>query len=376
MFCRGIILRSKRSWFRFTNRPASLPQAHGPRRELNDHLNAIARSLGYTLSPSQCEVIESLGRRAELLLAATDAQGGAPQNLYLYGKAGRGKSWLVDAFFEAVPLTTKRRVHFHKFFNLLHQGMFAHQGKTDPLGTTLDEMLQDCVLLCFDEFHLHDIGDAMLISRLFKALFERSIMLIVTSNYAPEGLLPNPLYHKRLLPMIKQINSEMQVQEVDGEQDYRTLPGSGQSKRFAQGHYVWPGNSGQREALGLPTRSETYELPVGQRHIRIQEAREGYIRFTFEDLFEHPTAVVDYLTLCETYDDWTIEQLPLLDDCSIAVQQRFINLVDVIYDQDKRLTVTSAHPLDHALRGKAVDLMRSESRLRQLRAYGPHNNPW
>jgi cell division protein ZapE len=353
-----------------------VPQAHGPRRDLIDYIDAKAISLGYTLSPSQCEVIHSLGKCAELLLAANEVQGGLPQSLYLYGKAGRGKSWLVDTFFQAVPLTTKWRVHFHVFFNLLHQGMFANQGNTDPLGTTLDEMLQDCTLLCFDEFYLHDIGDAMLISRLLKALFERSIMLIVTSNYAPEGLLPNPLYHKRLLPMIKQINSEMQVQEVDGEQDYRTLPGSGQSKRFTQGYYVWPGTTVQRETLGLPTHSESYELPVGQRHMRVQEAREGYIRFTFEDLFEHPTAVGDYLTLCETYDDWTIEQLPLLDDCSIAVQQRFINLVDVIYDHDKRLTVTSSHPLDHALRGKAVDLMRSESRLGQLRVYGPHNNPW
>lgn len=363
-----------RSKFRFASRPASRPQIQGPGRELIDHLNAKATGLGYTLSPSQCEVIDGLGRRTGSLLAATEAQGEEPQSLYLYGKVGRGKSWLLDAFFQAVPLTTKRRVHFHMFFHRLHQGIFAHQGETDPLGTTLDEMLQGCVLLCFDEFHLHDIGDAMLISRLLKALFERSIMLIVTSNYAPEDLLPNPLYHERFLPLINLINSEMQVQEVSGEQDYRTLHGSGQGQRFAQGYYVWPGTTEQRQILGLPTHSEAYEMPVGQRHIRVQETREGYIRFIFKDLFEQPTAVVDYLTLCETFDDWTIEQLPLLDDCTIAVQQRFINLVDVIYDQDKRLTLTSAYPLNQTLHGKITDLMRSQSRLGQLRAYGPLNN--
>ncbi|MFF7708993.1 cell division protein ZapE [Pseudomonas sp. NPDC007930] len=349
--------------------------AEGPGQALAEHFEQAAGQRGYTLSAGQRQVVDSLARRVGPLLACAEGSGPTPQSLYLHGKVGRGKSWLLDTFFQAVPLAAKRRVHFHVFFNQLHQGMFSHRAHADALGATLDELLHGCLLLCFDEFHVHDIGDAMLITRLFKALFERGVLLIVTSNYAPEGLLPNPLYHERFLPVIRLIHSDMQVLEVGGEQDYRALSGSGTGQRFVKGAYVWPGDAEQRQALGLAPTGPGQPLAVGHRTLRVQFAEQGRIGFTFSELFEQATAVMDYLILCETYHDWTIDQLPLLDDCPIAVQQRFINLVDVLYDQDKRLTLISAYPLAEALHAKAIDLMRSQSRLGQLQARGPLEQP-
>jgi cell division protein ZapE len=355
----------KKPWFKWA-RAASASTARplsAAGQQLIAHFHGKARELGYTLSLGQQSVIASMAERVEPLLAEAEA----PRSLYLYGSVGRGKSWLLDGFFQGVPLTRKRRVHFHDFFARLHQGMFAHRGSADALQTTLDELLADCRLLCFDEFHVHDIGDAMLITRLFKALFERGVCLLVTSNYAPEGLLPNPLYHERFLPVIRLIQERMEVLEVGGNQDYRSVPESGANQQFVQGRYVHPGDLQQREALQLPVTPAPFALAVGTRQLRARMSVDRSIGFDFTDLCEQPTAVMDYLELCRRFDQWTIDNLPLLDDCPIAVQQRFINLVDVLYDQDKQLTLISQWPLDQALNATAVDLMRTRSRLGQLR---------
>lgn len=355
----------KKPWFKWS-RPAAAPPVlplPAAGQQLLAHFNGKALDLGYTLSQGQQVVIASMAERVEPLLA--DAP--APRSLYLYGSVGRGKSWLLDGFFQGVPLTRKRRVHFHDFFARLHRGMFAHRDSSDPLQTTLDELLADCRLLCFDEFHVHDIGDAMLITRLFKALFERGVCLLVTSNYAPEGLLPNPLYHERFLPVIRLIHARMEVLEVGGAQDYRSAPESGADQQFVQGRYVQPGTLEQRQALQLPVNPAPFALAVGTRQLRARMSHERSVGFDFGDLCEQPTAVMDYLDLCSRFDQWTLDNLPLLDDCPIAVQQRFINLIDVLYDQDKQLTLISQWPLDQALDAKAIDLMRTRSRLGQLR---------
>ncbi|WP_446731212.1 cell division protein ZapE [Pseudomonas sp. CFBP 13719] len=321
-----------------------------------------ARQSGYTLGADQSRVIDSMAERMPALLQGTPASG-----LYLYGAVGRGKSWLLDGLFRAAPVDEKRRLHFHDFFARLHQGMFHHGQADDPLASTLDELLDNCRLLCFDEFHVHDIGDAMLITRLFKALFDRGILLVVTSNYPPEGLLPNPLYHERFLPVIQLINARMQVLEVGGATDYRSLAQSGAQQCFTRGHYVWPGTAAQRALLQLPPADlAPLAFTVGHRQLRARHISGERIHFNFADLCEEPTAVIDYLALCRRFDYWSIDHLPLLDDCSTAVQQRFINLIDVLYDQDKTLILVSERPLAESLAGSVIDLMRTRSRLGQL----------
>ncbi len=260
---------------------------------------------------------------------------------------GRGKSWLLDGFFQAVPIAENSACTSIEFFAQLHQGMFSHRDQPDALAITLDELLRDCRVLCFDEFHVHDIGDAMLITRLFKALFRRGILLLVTSNYPPEGLLPNPLYHARFKPVIDLINARMQVMEVGGPHDYRSQVRTHAQQLFTQGQYVWPATLAQRQSLNLPDR-DAPPIVAARRHpasFKPVFAKERTIGFTFGDLCDQPTAVMDYLELCRRFDHWIIDELPNLADCSIAAQQRFINLVDVLYDQDKHLTLLGQHAL-------------------------------
>ncbi len=221
-------------------------------------------------------------------------------------------------------------------------------------------LLEDCRVLCFDEFHVHDIGDAMLITRLFKALFERGVLVLVTSNYAPAGLLPNPLYHQRFKPVIELIDARMDVMEVNAPQDYRGLAQNHDQQRFTQGRFVCPGSPAQRQALGLPAADcAALSLTVGTRQLRVRGHEGRTIAFTFNDLCEQPTAVLDYLLLCDDFDHWIIDGLPELAECPIAVQQRFINLVDALYDKDKHLILIGEQPLAHALRGQAIDLSRT-----------------
>lgn len=334
-------------------------------QSIRDYFRHKAQRQDFTLSHSQQDVIDCMARQASLLFGTT-AQ--TPPSLYLYGGVGRGKSWLLDGFFEALPTTQKQRLHFHEFFARLHQGMFSHRGENDALATTLDELLHDCRVLCFDEFHVHDIGDAMLIGRLFKALFQRGILLLVTSNYPPQGLLPNPLYHARFKPVIELINARMHVMEVGGPHDYRSQTRHHEHQMFTHGHYVWPGTPAQRRALNLPAPdAPALTLTVGTRQFQARLCEDRRVGFTFNDLCEQPTAVMDYLELCRRFDQWVIDDLPLLSDCSIAAQQRFINLIDVLYDQDKHLTLLGERPLGESLEGDAVDLARTRSRLGQLR---------
>jgi cell division protein ZapE len=326
-----------------------------------------AAQQGYTLSAGQAAAIAALARQTQRLLA-----GQPTRSLYLHGPVGRGKSWLLDGFFQALPLAEKQRVHFHDFFAQLHRGMFTHRAQGDALAVTLDELLADCQVLCFDEFHVHDIGDAMLITRLFKALFQRGVLVLVTSNYPPEGLLPNPLYHERFKPVIDLIAARMDVLEVSSPQDFRRLPQAHDAQRFTRGHYVWPGDTRQREALNLPAADcPPQPLPVGNRQLLCRQQSGRSIAFTFNDLCEQLTAVMDYLLLCQDFDHWIIDGLPHLAECPIAVQQRFINLVDVLYDRDKQLILIGAQPLAESLAGQAIDLARTASRLGQLQQASP-----
>ncbi|MBX9405848.1 cell division protein ZapE [Pseudomonas baetica] len=338
-------------------------------QSIRDYFRHKAHSQGYTLSHSQQRVIDCLAQQASLLFGA---ESHTPPSLYLYGAVGRGKSWLLEGFFQALPITQKRRLHFHEFFAHLHQGMFRHREQGDALALTLDELLQDCRVLCFDEFHVHDIGDAMLINRLFKALFQRAIVLLVTSNYPPEGLLPNPLYHARFKPVIELINSRMQVMEVGGPHDYRSQARNQAHQLFTQGHYVWPATPAQRHILNLPPHdAPALALAVGTRQLQARLCESQRVGFTFSDLCEQPTAVMDYLELCRRFDHWVIDDLPALAECSIAAQQRFINLIDVLYDQDKCLTLLGQLPLFESLGGNAIDLARTRSRLGQLQEVRP-----
>jgi cell division protein ZapE len=331
-------------------------------------IEAVAASRGYTLDAHQSACALRLGQLADDVLHKPLIQLRKPKGVYVWGPVGRGKSFLLDTFFDALPFAEKKRVHFHEFFRELHQRLFELSASDRGMDDALDDMLRDCKLLCFDEFHLHDIGDAMLISRVFKAIFARDCLLLTTSNYAPEGLLPNPLYHERFLPTIRLIEGHMDIVSIAGDIDYRSLSNEG-SDTFGRGAFISPGSSSQREQLGLPAPgAKKTVLQVNHRPLRAIAASGTRLHLSFSDICEAPTATMDYLALVKQYPCWIIEDVPRLSKASAAAQQRFLNLVDVLYDKRCTVFMISALPLVEAVdHCEMADIVRTRSRLSQMR---------
>jgi cell division protein ZapE len=357
---------------------------------LRDGMLAAASVEG--IEPDQ-QQLEALGRLAELgaaLAVSGNGSAGRPAApLYLWGPPGRGKSWLMNVFHQAVPIDRKRRLHFHDFFRELHARTHAagtgNSSMSSAFDQALTDLLGDCRLLCFDEFHVQDVGDAMFASRLLKEVFARGIALVCTSNYAPHQLLPNPLYHDIFLPTIGLIEQEMQLVPVDGPVDYRTLhhrivphptgparadaPADG-ARGFAAGSFLVPGTADQLAAVGLlaPEPAERTRLQPTTHALTALRAQGRQLWFTFADLCEQPSATQDYLALADAFDHWIISDVPPLDEAGPDGWQRFSNLVDVLYDEDRRLDLLSTAPLDIAQPGIAhpIDVARIASRLSLL----------
>ena len=316
--------------------------------DLRGSLLAHVSSSGYDLDGAQLAAIDRLAGLGE-----------RRRGVYLHGPVGRGKSFLADAFFEVLPVKRKRRVHFHSFFRELHGRISERLHERGAVGRAVKELVGRTEVLAFDEFHLHDVGDAMLMTRLLEALKQQRVMIIATSNYPPDGLLPNPLYHDHFLPGIALVKELMDTVELNGATDYRHLRGRPRS-RFETGEIV-------REAQPPAT---PVTLAVNGRDITALGIENGRIWFDFGDLCEKPTSTQDYLVLADSHDDWVITAVPRLESCDREAQQRFANVVDVLVDRDVRLTLVSDHPLGEIVGGNALDLARTASRLELINTTG------
>ncbi|ELY4775257.1 cell division protein ZapE [Cronobacter turicensis] len=320
------------------------------------HLRAQEKAL--RLDADQTCLISELESLAAPLLTGRARFAG----LYVWGRPGRGKSFIVDNFFASLPLTAKKRAHFHDFFRELHQRMMDK-----PLEQALRAQLGEARLLCFDEFHLHDPGDAMLAKKLLEVAQAMKITLILTSNYSPRELLSHPLYHELFVPSIALIEREMTIFALNGERDYRLDAGS-DAGLFSKGAWLRPGTPAQREALGLATTHGEFAVTAGYHTFYAASPPETVLHFTFAGICEAPTAVMDYLTLCETYSCWFIDDVPLLSRVSPAAAQRFINLIDVLYDKQRQLFISSTYSVAEMTGDVALDdIGRTASRLSQLR---------
>jgi len=310
-------------------------------------LRAHVSSSGYELDDAQLAAITRLEELAR-----------ERRGVYLHGPVGRGKSFLADALFDLLP-GPKKRVHFHSFFQELHRRIWERPRVAGAVAQAVQELVGPAEVLAFDELHVHDIGDAMLMTRLLEVLQEGGVMIIATSNHPPDGLLPDPLHHDQFLPGIALVKKLMDVVELTGTTDYRHLHGTPRS-RFETG--------GITKTAALPERPVT--LDVNGRTITALGTENTKVWFDFGDLCEKPTSTQDYLVVADRFDDWVITGVPPLATKDREAQQRFANVVDVLVDKDVRLTLVSDHPLAEIVGGEALDLARTASRLELINTTG------
>lgn len=291
--------------------------------------------------------------------------------LYLYGGVGRGKSMLMDLFFEAAPVSPKRRVHFHAFMQEAHAAIhrFRESAGDDPIPPVADAIADGATLLCFDEMQITDITDAMLVGRLFARLFERGVIVVATSNRAPDELYKDGLNRELFLPFIALLKERLEVHELAGGHDHR-LDG-------LQGEPVWHSPLGPEASAAIETAwtalaggpGKPLSLPVQGRLLELPAFRGGVGRSSFAELCGKPLGAADYLALAEVLDTLILEDVPALRRSRYDEAKRFVTLIDALYEAKVRL-IASAEAEPDALYPEgegAFEFARTASRLMEMR---------
>lgn len=299
------------------------------------------------------------------------------RGIYLVGEVGRGKTMLMDLFFSALPIRQKRRVHFHEFMDEVHAGISAFRkaaqgrgGDADPVEAVTKPILKSGLqVLCLDEFHVHDITNAMLLDRLFEKLFAGGVTLIATSNVVPDQLYKDGLNRQLFLPFIARLKQETEVVELHSAQDYRRLKFAGQqvyafgADTDATMDKLWlritggePGRPGAVESIGR-------QIPVPLQSM-------GAARFDFADLCEKPLGTRDFVRIAHQFDSVMIEHIPQMDRTKSDAAKRFILLIDSLYDRGVKLAASFAVPLEKlGLDDKtAFEFQRTISRLTEMQS--------
>ncbi|HVY43816.1 MAG TPA: cell division protein ZapE [Hyphomicrobiaceae bacterium] len=300
-------------------------------------------------------------------------KGEPPRGLYIHGKVGRGKTMLMDLFFRSVAFEPKRRIHFHEFMAEVHDriGEARKHIEGDPIPHVASQIAQGCGLLCFDELHVTDIADAMILGRLFAGLFERKVVMVATSNAHPRELYLNGLNRELFVPCIELIERNMEVLELAAAKDFRL------EKLAGQQLYFTPVDETARKALRAVftrltgvARGSPMDLDVKGRTLRVPEAARGVARFTFSDLCEKPLGTLDYLHIAHAFHTVIIEGIPRLPPEKRNEARRFINLIDTLYDARVGLIASAeAEPDQLYPSGDAAALFeRTASRLIEMRS--------
>lgn len=314
------------------------------------------------------QLLEFKRKRDRFLGRSLLPQPELPRGVYFWGGVGRGKSWLMDHFYAGLPYRRKRRVHFHAFMREVHLELGRLKDSSDPLETLAARVAERVRVLCFDEFHVSDIADAMILQRLFEQLFARGVVMVLTSNYAPDQLYPDGLQRSNFLPAIELLKRQLDVINVDGGVDYRRRP-------LTRADVYLPANSDahraqlellfDRFAQGAPDR-EPLDL-FGRRFEPVRRA-PGVVWFTFAELCEKPRAQMDYLELAKHYPVFIVSEIPRMDARDAAAARRFTWLVDVLYDQRiKLIAMAAAEPEALYPSGEfAHEFVRIASRLHEM----------
>lgn len=268
---------------------------------------------------------------------------------YIWGEVGRGKSMLMDLFLDHAPVEKKRRVHFHAFMDEVHTAItdVRAQGVRDPIPEVVKPILDSVELLCFDEFHVTDITNAMLLGRLFEKLFAAGVTIVATSNVAPDDLYKNGLNRQLFLPFIKLLKEQVSVFELVSETDYRREKLSGgEIYHFGTGAdaKVAMDEAFARFAEGAATQKRVVSS-LG-REIEVSEAAGEVARFAFHQLCEQPLGARDYLRLSENFKAFVVDEVPQFSRSHSSAAKRFIQFVDTVYDRNQRLAASFAVGLD------------------------------
>jgi cell division protein ZapE len=304
-----------------------------------------------------------------------------PRGLYVHGEVGRGKTMLMDLFFQASPVEHKRRVHFHEFMAGVHERIYDYRqniargeiANGDVIALVAREIFEEAWLLCFDEFHVTDIADAMILGRLFAKLFELGTVVVATSNVAPEELYEGGLNRALFLPFIVQIEAHMEVMRLDARTDFRL-------EKLA-GIKMWlvPDDAEAELALDKAWAKMTGNAPCQPREIsikgrvlRVPCSSHGVARFSFADLCEAPLAASDYLRLARDYHTILVDHIRVMDYPERNTAKRFISLIDTLYDNAVKLMASAAaNPVSLYVASEgneAGEFKRTQSRLVEMSA--------
>ncbi|MDB5503529.1 MAG: AFG1-like ATPase [Tardiphaga sp.] len=357
-----------------------------------EQYQALVASGAIEADPAQARAVEAIAQLDAALAAYkpprkqsfigrlfADKNGGPPRGLYVHGEVGRGKTMLMDLFFQSSAVSHKRRWHFHEFMADVHERIYGFRQQIakgelpdgDVIALTASSIFDEAWLLCFDEFHVTDIADAMILGRLFARLFEQGTVVFATSNVEPVNLYKGGLNRALFLPFIKQIEDHMAVLRLDSRTDFRM------EKLAGLKTWLVPADDAAEAALDRTflkltggTPGQPRDISIKGRTLHVPREAQGVARFSFGDLCEKPLGASDYLRLAHDYHTLFIDRIPMMDYGDRNAAKRFIALIDTLYDNAVKLMASAAaepHALYRASEGfEAMEFARTASRLFEM----------
>lgn len=288
----------------------------------------------------------------------------------MWGGVGRGKTWLMDIFFESLPGKDKQRIHFHRFMARVHTALKEKRSTRDPLAEIAREWATDCRILCFDEFFVSDIADAMLLGVLLQAMFDEGVTLVATSNVKPDSLYRDGLQRAKFLPAIESLKAHCKTIQVDGGRDFR-LRLLQRSEIFLQplDQHAETSLSDAFEKMSAGCCLDTH-LEINGRKLDARKRGDGIIWFDFKNLCDVPTSTSDYIEIARAFNTVMLSAVPCMDERNADATRRFINLIDEFYDRNVKMLISAEKPIDYLYSGNRLsfEFQRTASRLTEMQS--------